>query len=175
MCNYEARISVLRTRKFEAENYPYKHPWESPEEFYKVYVELFDLEVKKKEVLMNNEILEISQWLHEKGFEPDMWSGVGDLEMYSPPEGEPTIILNNKKDDELYRAPGTIEFKEPYFTLNRALELLDKIKHFYVHETAIGYMWFSGPKIAEEVVNSNYHLAALRLLKKVVEEGYLNG
>lgn len=28
----DARILTLKTRKLEAENYPYKHPWECPEE-----------------------------------------------------------------------------------------------------------------------------------------------
>ena len=118
------------------------------------------------------EILELSKWLHEKGFEPDM---VYDGETLS----FETSYLNEG-------------IGEPYFTLNRVLELLpnviraDGFKYeFEMYQTADGFIiWytsdcgavnkdFEGESSTSDEVD--VELAALRLLKQVVEAGYLKG
>ena len=135
---------------------------------------------------MNNEILEISHWLHEKGFEPDMWTSAtmsdGRYFFTDEPTGESWMDI-----------PYT--FNQPYFTLNRVLELLPKIVSFDELTSAVGYEAGLRLDITDEhncigfgyfcceyhcyikdffiEVEGSYHLAALRLLKKTVEEGYV--
>lgn len=125
---------------------------------------------------MNKEILELSQWLHEKGFEPDMWTNED-------------IYADYKELDitcDLQSSECTKFLKLPYFTLNRALELLpsvididDKGYHALMinkEEYFIGYVGDAGidgcPIGYEQTTHytTSYHLAALRLLKQVVEK-----
>lgn len=163
---------------------------------------------------MNNEILEISQWLHEKGFEADLYYKGMDLK-----KEHHWTTAKQKVEYDGYYCPYT-----PYFTLNRALELLPNViekKDYITKEAAPQYIEpYPGYKQAcglskktwdklEEGFHSekredvifcldkndlnyhyydnmgslgtlfedqdikDYHLAALRLLKKTVEEGYV--
>ena len=121
---------------------------------------------------MNNlkEKLEISKWLHEQGFEPDRW-------------------LANSSDDDFCLNTEKAEwddawFIHPYFTLNRVLELLPddiyegwsyRLELYKLNDRfVITYFndWSKGHLLKEE--NKDTELAALRLLKKVVEVGYLS-
>ena len=110
--------------------------------------------------MMNNlkEKLEISKWLYEKGFEPDMWWRAGAL--------VPKHMSN--------------ESSKPYFTLNRVLELLperlpnDDDQSLFITKTRAAYIT-ANQHLFLWVENKDTELAALRLLKQVVEAGYLKG
>jgi hypothetical protein len=128
-----------------------------------------------------NEILDLSQWLHDKGFEPDMWwTG------HSFHESLESTLLPS--DIQAFYWGKRLQ---PYFTLNRALELLpnviraDGFKYeFEMYKTADGFIiWytsdcgavnkdFEGESSTSDEVD--VELAALRLLKQVVEKGYLS-
>lgn len=132
---------------------------------------------------MSDEILKLSQWLHEKGFEPDAsWN-------------EPSIILL-KYFDEDEKAEFYEDMKKgmdtPYFTLNRALELLPNViresgykYEFNMYQTCDGFVlqYASACGAVQKDFESessncdgmSIHLAALRLLVKVVSQGYLKG
>ena len=117
------------------------------------------------------EILELSQWLFDKVFEPDWWAReneLGRLHLY------PKFDLN---------------YNQPYMSLNRALELLpDSIEGFnlefskvreylayvkHISESEIHYHKSQVTWIGQRAKDISYHLAALRLLKKTVEENYV--
>jgi hypothetical protein len=115
------------------------------------------------------EKLAISQWLHERKFEPDMW--FTDIDFY-PEKKNCEIQLSSRKD-----------FKEdkPFMTLNRVLELLPESLEingdycqleFNKAELYIGYI-FVDTLDFWELFEADYELAALKLLVKVIEAGHL--
>lgn len=133
---------------------------------------------------MNNEILEISKWLHEKEFEPDFVM-IDSFGLDSSTGGgiklQTYILFADIGDREV-----------SWFSLSRAFELLpyritikgldyflDKNNLCYYGEepTKKRITWFSNTgyetTLDTEVLNTSYHLTALRLLKKTVEEGYV--
>lgn len=105
---------------------------------------------------MNNEILEISQWLHEKGFQPDI-----------------AVITQINCRESTWEDYGYVDWykgceMEPHFTLHRALELLrdhDRLEKYpNIHKEFLSIL-----------VQDDMHLAALKLLVQVIKkEGYLN-
>lgn len=130
----------------------------------------------------NASILEISQWLHEKGFECDMWF---DHDKYA---GALFVCPDYVKAE--IDNPSSANLA-PYFTINRALELLppyiaDKegkmywLKHliegtrkyFKSHEFCYRSVGSTSNFLTSKE-HKDSHLAALRLLKKTVEGGYL--
>lgn len=102
---------------------------------------------------MNNlkEKLELSQWLHEKGFEPDMWFD------HDKTNGALFICPEYVKDE--FENPSSANLS-PWISLTRALELLR------IHDAVEKY-----PNIHKEflgiLVQDDIHLAALRLLKQI--------
>ena len=128
---------------------------------------------------MNKGILEISQWLHEKGFEPDMWFD------YDKTDGALFVCPEYVKDE--FKNPSSANLS-PWISLNRALELLPEeiryrgidyelystkrfVQYGTTHELGIS---FCRP-FSFKIENKDTELAALRLLKQVVEKGYLKG
>jgi hypothetical protein len=134
---------------------------------------------------MNNqkEILELSKWLHEKGFECDKAAYVGTkypllYDMRDPPA---------KMIDGKFVSPFDKEVV-PYFTLNRALELLpeeiviDGIECYLDRNNLCYYgegetnrtLWFNcNGFMHDQDFDIDYYVRALRLLKQVVEKGYI--
>ena len=154
---------------------------------------------------MNNEILEISKWLSEKGFEADMWhTKQGYWEDKEKEIGqeykESSVFVTGHKYIECEDSYYVYEVDEPFFTLNRVLELLpEKIRKeekyyvygceenyfkmdFYlgINKKGIGYISDNlgikkdNAALWESVGKGSIHLSALRLLKKTVEEEYVN-
>jgi hypothetical protein len=110
------------------------------------------------------EKLAISQWLHERKFEPDMW--------YEPRAIDGFALF------PIQRVKGSWRMSAPFMSLNRALELLpDIIEHYYallINKDGCFYFDSDYKSLVEERVgNIDHELAALRLLKKVIEAGYL--
>jgi hypothetical protein len=132
-------------------------------------------------------ILEISQWLLKKGFEPDMWFD------HDKTNGALFICPEYVKDE--FENPSSANLS-PWISLNRALELLQEgtkglganfkemttgetgkaIPNIVINEKVIGVVDnFMRRTLFTEYVEGSIHLAALRLLKQVVAAGYLKG
>lgn len=137
---------------------------------------------------MNNpkEKLEISKWLHEQGQNPDYY--------YDKTKALGAVLLDKEYcEDELQHMIEDGCKIVPYFTLNRVLELLPgyiekeeiylvygceeifcKVKYdFGINKKGIGYLVSRDKVLLWEKIKGDTELAALRLLKQVVEAGYL--
>jgi hypothetical protein len=139
--------------------------------------------ISRENITGREEILEISQWLHDKGFEPDMWFD------HDKTNGALFVCPEYVKDE--FENPSSANLS-PWISLTRALELLpnviraDGFKYeFEMYKTADGFIiWytsdcgavnkdFEGESSTSDEVD--VELAALRLLKQVVDAGYLKG
>ena len=147
---------------------------------------------------MNKEILILSQWLHDKGFAPDQWTGTEGHIFFT--NGPGTLLIYKALEEDGEELEGTVSDNyTPYFTLDRVLELLpEKIRkeekyyvygceenyfkmdfYFGINKKGIGYisdnLGIKKDNVAlwESVGKGSIHLSALRLLKKTVEEGYV--
>ena len=119
------------------------------------------------------EILEISQHLLKNGFEPDMWTGDYCYK---------STMFTSIKDKRFTTGHGEYEtFNQPFMTLNRALELLPRVIRvdnrkydIEMFDNSDGFtFWYTNGYILLQEDEHDPHLAALRLLKQVVEKGYL--
>lgn len=133
-----------------------------------------------------NEILEISQWLLSNGFEPDeVISGIQKLEYSKSPNSDPSFLKEYMNSTYQNTQMPVIL---PYFTLNRVLELLpDSIDGYdFEYNKRLQYIAYKRHIDAHTI---EYHkiqqtwtgqeekeieTRALRLLRQVVEAGYLS-
>lgn len=130
--------------------------------------------------------LEISQWLFSKGFKPDC------VITFSKEPKEEFYELSKNNDPSFlieYTRVHGFDKISPFFTTDRCLELLpeklDPKQTFGyslgINKRGLGYIHDKDSKHGidvlfwESIIDNDTNLAALRLLKKVVEAGYLKG
>lgn len=140
-----------------------------------------------------NEKLEISQWLYEQGFKNDLWCDYKTLKDFPQLYDEDQLIFSPTKVDIDHIEPW-IYTDKPFFTTDRCLELLPnrlgkcgqyhlihapgliiRYKNNLVRETDPVDMIQDEYELHELIENNDTNLAALRLLKSVIEKGYLKG
>jgi hypothetical protein len=117
-----------------------------------------------------NEKLELMKWLYENGVEPRMWY-CRESEMWSPLRESQIIDASDYYQHH--------DYTDPWIPLEQVLEELPLMVHeekypryFEQHKNSNGttsfYYQYGGVKYLEET-SDDYHLAALRLLKRVKE------
>lgn len=119
---------------------------------------------------MNNlqEKLEIMQWLHSQGLEPDMWY----WSEKDNPSTQCTVKLADSQSFDIAWGDYGVTASQPWFTLERVLELLPDHTGIYsygINKHGLGYLCANSSVLLWESNNNDIHLAALRLLKQVVE------
>lgn len=114
------------------------------------------------------EKLELMQWLFERGFEPRMWFSMKSNTFASEKQRLMYATVVDQDKVGCY-----IEHNHPWFPLEQVLELLGQRRWFEIDPQSIllpiTHKYLTQLDI-EVGLDSDYHLAALKLLKQVVEQ-----
>jgi hypothetical protein len=126
------------------------------------------------------EKLELMKWLYENGVEPRMWTGItshGQDDFENGTSIGSSQVWNSVRHMPCEDTYYSYDLAQPWFPLEQVLEELPLMVHeekypryFEQHKNSNGttsfYYQYGGVKYLEET-SDDYHLAALRLLKKV--------